>query len=164
MTALGYTLVHMLRGSLPWSEVKAATTRQQWEKVCEMKVVFRDRLCQVYALNIIKLYWEKEQILLILLVCVVQGLPEEFNRYFKYVEELRYEEVPDYNFIRQLFGRLGSLMDVKYDFEFDWDHIKQRPSANGRRKASNPASTPLTSACQPQPDRKPRPESWTSEK
>jgi len=49
-----------------------------------------------------------------------RGFPFEFVTYLKQCRGLRFEEGPDYNFLRQLFRKLYRRHFERYDFQFDW--------------------------------------------
>jgi casein kinase 1 alpha len=55
----------------------------------------------------------------------VQGFPVEFVMYLKYCRGLRFEEVPDYTYLRQLFRILFRTLKFEYDFVFDWTKLLQ---------------------------------------
>ena len=77
---MGYVFMYFLRGSLPWQGLKAATNKQKYEKI-----------------------GEKKQGTSIKELC--EGFPEEFFTYLNYVRCLRFEETPDYDYLRTLFNR-----------------------------------------------------------
>eukprot|EP00955_Chlamydomonas_euryale_P006528 69138-Chlamydomonas_euryale.AAC.1 len=81
LESLGYVLLYFLRGSLPWQGLQAATKKQKYEKISEkkMKTPF-EVLCK--------------------------GFPQEFVTYFEYVRSLRFDEKPDYAYLRRLFRDL----------------------------------------------------------
>lgn len=59
----------------------------------------------------------------------LQGYPHEFVAYLKHCRNLRFEETPDYTFLRQLFRKLYRKNFEHYDFQFDWKDpilLKQR--------------------------------------
>lgn len=81
MESLGYVLMYFLRGSLPWQGLKAATKRQKYEKISEKKMSTPiEVLCK--------------------------GYPVEFVTYFQYCRSLRFDDKPDYSFLRKLFRDL----------------------------------------------------------
>lgn len=81
LESLGYVFLYFLRGSLPWQGLQAATKKQKYEKISEkkMKTPF-EVLCK--------------------------GFPQEFVLYFQYVRSLRFEDKPDYCFLRRMFRDL----------------------------------------------------------
>lgn len=57
---------------------------------------------------------------------VSQGFPAEFAMYLNYTRGLRFEESPDYMYLRQLFRILFRTLNHQYDFTFDWTMLKQK--------------------------------------
>jgi casein kinase 1 len=81
LEAIGYVLMYFLRGSLPWQGLKTDNKKDKYEKISEQKIATPiEVLCQ--------------------------GFPEEFEMYFKYCKSLKFEERPDYVWIRRLFKDL----------------------------------------------------------
>ncbi|CAF1018421.1 unnamed protein product [Adineta steineri] len=113
MESLGYVLMYFNRGSLPWQGLKAATKKQKYEKISEKKMSTPvEILCK--------------------------GFPAEFAMYLNYCRGLRFEEAPDYMYLRQLFRILFRTLNHQYDYTFDWTMLKQ--------KAANAASASSTTA------------------
>jgi len=67
-----------------------------------------------------------------------KGFPAEFAMYLNYCRGLRFEEAPDYMYLRQLFRILFRTLNHQYDYTFDWTMLKQ--------KAANAASSSSTAA------------------
>jgi hypothetical protein len=84
------------RGQLPWQGLKAATKRQKYDKISEKKMA-----TPVHEL------------------CA--GYPEAFAEYLNYCKNLQFEEIPDYNRLRQLFRQLFHVQGYSYDYVFDWN-------------------------------------------
>ena len=61
----------------------------------------------------------------------VQGFPAEFAMYLNYCRGLRFEEAPDYMYLRQLFRILFRTLNHQYDYTFDWTLLKQKNAASG---------------------------------
>jgi len=57
---------------------------------------------------------------------LLQGYPSEFAMYLNYCRGLRFEEAPDYMYLRQLFRILFRTLNHQYDYVFDWTILKQR--------------------------------------
>lgn len=112
LESLGYVLMYFLRGSLPWQGLKAVTKKQKYEKISEKKMSTPiEALCR--------------------------GFPAEFAMYLNYCRGLRFDEAPDYLYLRQLFRILFRTLNHQYDFVFDWTILKQKPS-----NASSTSNTP----------------------
>lgn len=121
MESLGYVLLYFLRGSLPWQGLKAVTESQKHEKVHEMKLNTPvEHLCQ--------------------------GFPLEFAMYMKYCRELRFEETPDYMYLRQLFRNLFRTLGHSYDYAFDWTLPRQENTAVRINQVINQNEMPSTNA------------------
>ncbi|RNA05857.1 casein kinase I isoform alpha isoform X4 [Brachionus plicatilis] len=100
MESLGYVTMYFNRGSLPWQGLKAATKKQKYEKISEKKMS-----------------------------TPVEGFPAEFAMYLNYCRGLRFEEGPDYMYLRQLFRILFRTLNHQYDYTFDWTMLKQKAAA-----------------------------------
>ncbi|KZC08327.1 Casein kinase I isoform epsilon [Dufourea novaeangliae] len=99
LESLGYVLMYFNRGSLPWQGLKAATKRQKYERISEKKMSTPvEELCK--------------------------GFPVEFASYLRYCRGLRFEERPDYSYLRQLFRTLFHGQGFTYDYVFDWNMLK----------------------------------------
>jgi casein kinase 1 alpha len=51
--------------------------------------------------------------------------------YLNYCRGLRFEEGPDYMYLRQLFRILFRTLNHQYDYTFDWTMLKQKAAATG---------------------------------
>ncbi|XP_063240622.1 casein kinase I-like [Bacillus rossius redtenbacheri] len=106
LESLGYVLMYFNRGSLPWQGLKAATKRQKYERISEKKMSTSiEELCK--------------------------GYPAEFPTYLNYCRSLRFEERPDYSYLRQLFRTLFHRQGFTYDYVFDWNMLKFGGSRHG---------------------------------
>jgi casein kinase 1 len=70
-----------LQGSLPWQGIRANNKIEKYEKIMEKKMsVPVEVLCK--------------------------GLPIEFSTYMNYCITLKFDEKPDYNYLRRMFRDL----------------------------------------------------------
>lgn len=71
--------------------------------------------------------------------CVLraQGFPTEFAMYLNYCRGLRFEEAPDYMYLRQLFRILFRTLNHQFDYTFDWTVLKQRAGGAGAPTAES---------------------------
>lgn len=69
--------------------------------------------------------------------------------YLNYCRGLRFEEAPDYMYLRQLFRILFRTLNHQYDYSFDWTMLKQK--GGGAGVGSGVAGAPGGGAIQQQP-------------
>lgn len=62
-----------------------------------------------------------------------KGFPPEFAMYLNYCRNLRFEEVPDYMYLRQLFRILFRTMSHQFDYVFDWTLLKQHGTGSSSK-------------------------------
>ncbi|GBP97276.1 Casein kinase I isoform alpha [Eumeta japonica] len=101
MESLGYVMMYFNRGVLPWQGMKANNKTQKYEKISEKKMSTPiEVLCK--------------------------GFPAEFSMYLNYCRSLRFDEQPDYMYLRQLFRILFRTLNHQYDYIYDWTMLKQK--------------------------------------
>lgn len=93
LESLGYTLVYLMKGCLPWEH---CTGDDKVQKIFEIKG----------NTSVAKL-------------CV--GLPDEFDEYMEIVRGLEFYEDPDYELLRNLFRNLMQENELVNDRKFDWN-------------------------------------------
>ena len=50
-----------------------------------------------------------------------ETLPNEFEQYIKYTRNLKYEEDPDYNYLKNLFVNVLKKNHLEFNYYYDWD-------------------------------------------
>ena len=60
--------------------------------------------------------------------------------YLKYCKNMKFEEAPDYMYLRQLFRILFRTLNYQYDYIFDWTLLKQK-AATQAAALNNPSKT-----------------------
>merc|ERR1712217_688991 len=95
LEALGYIFIYFFRGTLPWFGLKGSSKREKYRIIGDKK---------------------KETPVAVLL----KGFPLEFVTYFNHCRTCKFEEQPDYNFVKRLFRDLAFREGIKYDLDFDW--------------------------------------------
>jgi casein kinase I family protein HRR25 len=105
MESLGYVMLYFCRGSLPWQGLKAATKKQKYDRIMEKKMTTpTEVLCR--------------------------GFPNEFAIYLNYTRSLRFDDKPDYSYLRKIFRDLFVREGFQYDYVFDWTVYKYQKQAN----------------------------------
>jgi hypothetical protein len=104
MESIGYMLIFLITGTLPWFGIEGSCS-ERYEKVYKIKAnISNEDLCK--------------------------GLPIEMCKYMKYVKSLKYEEDPDYDYLRRLFFTILFKMKERFDLNFSWtQQIKPRKTS-----------------------------------
>ncbi|XP_052178750.1 uncharacterized protein LOC127792317 isoform X3 [Diospyros lotus] len=112
LESIGYVLMYFLRGSLPWQGLRGGTKKQKYDKISEKKMLTPiEILCK--------------------------GYPSEFVSYLHYCRSLRFEDKPDYAYLKRLFRDLFVREGYQFDYVFDWTILKypQISAASRQRQA-----------------------------
>lgn len=64
--------------------------------------------------------------------------------YLNYCRGLRFEEAPDYMYLRQLFRILFRTLNHQYDYTFDWTMLKQKAAASAAVGGTSASVAPPT--------------------
>lgn len=95
LEAVGHMLLYFLRGSLPWSGLKAARASEKFRKIHQTKETFPPQeLCK--------------------------GFPKEFEVYLSYCRNLLFKQRPDYSMLLKLFRDVRKCEGVLEDWELQW--------------------------------------------
>lgn len=117
MESLGYVMLYFCRGSLPWQGLKAATKKQKYDRIMEKKMTTpTEVLCR--------------------------GFPNEFAIYLNYTRSLRFDDKPDYSYLRKIFRDLFVREGFQYDYVFDWTVYKYQKNAQAIAHASQQGQVP----------------------
>ncbi|CCH58005.1 hypothetical protein TBLA_0A02040 [Henningerozyma blattae CBS 6284] len=100
LESIGYVLVYLCKGKLPWQGLKGTTKKEKYNEILNKKrSISSEELCK--------------------------GLPQEFEEYISYCKQLLFNEKPDYQYIKQIFFNLLNRFNYSIDHMFDWILIKK---------------------------------------
>ena len=105
LESVGYVLLYFLRGNLPWQGLKVANKEYKYNKIAERKVGTPVEL-------------------------LCKGFAPEFTTYMQYCRALRFDQDPDYAYLRKLLRDLFIRQGFEYDSLYDW-HLKRVGAAAG---------------------------------
>lgn len=81
LEGLFYTVIYLYRGELPWQGIQAPNKAEKHKRMLKQKKTMTiNELCM--------------------------NCPPEFHKYIQYVRKLKFEEAPDYEFLRNLFRNM----------------------------------------------------------
>jgi serine/threonine protein kinase len=95
LEAIGYLLIYLFRGNLPWMGIKHKDKTERYRLIQEQKEkLTEEELCD--------------------------KLPKEFLVYLKYVRNMDFEEKPHYNSLKKMFQKLYDRKGYMLD-KFEWE-------------------------------------------
>ena len=53
------------------------------------------------------------------------GFPTEFIEFISHARSLRFEQQPDYSYLRKIFHSLANSRQITLDYQFDWTLISK---------------------------------------
>jgi len=101
LESVGYVMLYFLRGSLPWQNMKASNKKEKYQKIMEKKMgTTVESLCK--------------------------GFPTEFVTYLTYCRSLKFEDKPDYNYLKTLLKTLSAKSGYEMDYQYDWNILARK--------------------------------------
>ncbi|KRX04546.1 Protein kinase-like domain [Pseudocohnilembus persalinus] len=95
LEALGYILIYFLKSQLQWQGIKAQTKQEKYTKIMQRKMTSPVEV-------------------------MCKNLPVEFSIYLNYCKSLRFEDKPDYSYLRKMFKDLFVQKGYEWDYIYDW--------------------------------------------
>lgn len=101
LESIGYMLIYLLKGKLPWQGLPGSTKSKRSKKIFSSKMTTTlNELCE--------------------------DIPREFLLYMRYCKILRFKQTPDYDLIRNLFVSLFKKSKFENDNIYDWNIIARQ--------------------------------------
>lgn len=94
LESIAYILIYLFRNSLPWPQINTEDFLLRAEQVDVKLSISSSQLCR--------------------------GLEPEYKHFMDYCRALKYDELPDYKFAKQMFLRLASRLGFHGDWTYDW--------------------------------------------
>jgi len=99
LECLAYSLIFMVKGSLPWQGMRIEDKKVKYEKMCKKKkAISSEILCK--------------------------GLPGEFRYLLHYCRSLKFEDKLDYEMLKEIFSNLFYKKGYNKKFDYDWNILK----------------------------------------
>jgi len=107
LESIGYVIIYLLKGSLPWQGVAAQAKQDKYKKIMERKMnTSIEALCR--------------------------GFPPELAMYIQYCKGLKFEDRPDYNYLRRILKEAFAREGFQSDLIFDWNMSSFRRGSQHR--------------------------------
>jgi len=111
LESLGFVIMYFNRGQLPWQGLKANTKKEKYNKIAEKKMSTPvEILCKHF--------------------------PIEFATYLNYCRAIRFDDKPDYAYLRRLFRDLFFRQGYSADYRFDWTVLNYQGKDSSRHRSS----------------------------
>ena len=95
LESAAYSIIRLMKGSLPWESIKGKTRIEILQKVYEIKIsISAEQLCE--------------------------GLPNEIKEFFLYSKHLNFEQEPNYKYCYSLFNNVLIKNGFSNDLIFSW--------------------------------------------
>ncbi len=105
LESIGYIIMYFVRGSLPWQGLKVNKKEDRYKKICDKKkATSAKELCS--------------------------GYPKEFETFVNYTRNLKFMEIPDYEYLRNLLKTIIKNEHKEIDFYYDWCNTKPNIKAS----------------------------------
>ncbi len=112
MEALSYVLLYFLRGYLPWQGLKVNKKEDRYKKILDKKKIVSSKdLCN--------------------------GFPYEFYEFVHYCKSLKFEEEPNYDYLRGLLKKVMKDNLFDYDYIFDWSENNHKDMSKSDSKENS---------------------------
>lgn len=112
LESIGYILIYLAKGSLPWQNLPAKNKEEKYEKILDIKrKTTIEELCH--------------------------NLPKKFNDYFNYVKNLAFKATPNYDYIKELFIEMLKEKGWEFNFIYDWTKKSDKNPASLETKSKS---------------------------
>ena len=94
LESLSYILIYFIKGCLPWENVVIKNKEERIQTILDYKKRINDDI-------------------------LCEGLPEEIKLFVSYTKNLKFDEEPDYNYLKNLLKVIINTKNSDKDFYFD---------------------------------------------
>ena len=94
LQSLAYMLIYFIKGNLPWDNIDIKNSEKKMEKILEMKLNIDEKI-------------------------LTEGLPNDIKMFFSYVKKLKFEEEPNYDYLKNILKNNINLKDSDKNYYFN---------------------------------------------
>ena len=113
LESLFYVIIYFFRGNLPWQNLKIKSRQERFNRINYLKKNISYKI-------------------------LCKNLPQELYNFGTYIKRLKFEEDPDYNFLRNCFYSILKKINEKNDNKFSWLTNFKSYSNNKKQKDNQP--------------------------
>jgi len=117
LESIGYMLIYLYENKLPWEEIEAINTIEMARKVfCFKNQISMNTLCK--------------------------NLPKEMTEFMVYIKSLKFDEKPNYNYLKNLLEimlkKINNINDLKFSWIKEDSSRRITPIKNIKKRKSSP--------------------------
>ena len=100
--ALGYMMIYLMKGHLPWQGMVNSNPKKKYDRIKKLKIEIK-------------------------LPDLCAGLPKECIKFIQYARDMKFEDKPNYKYLRHLLKKMAQRIGAKMDTsKFDWILAEQK--------------------------------------
>ena len=111
LESMMFVLIYLLKGSLPWQNLKAREHSDKYKMIKECKYNTSPEM-------------------------ICSGLPKEFYLALRYCRDLTFSQKPNYSYLKDLFSDLFKSYKLIFDYEYDWIPLMRQKNKMAKMKAA----------------------------
>mmetsp|Transcript_225 Transcript_225/g.205 ORF Transcript_225/g.205 Transcript_225/m.205 type:complete len:351 (+) Transcript_225:24-1076(+) len=114
--SLVLVMIYFLKGELPWQGLKARNVKEKYLKIKEKKINTKvEDLCE--------------------------GMPKQLITLLNYARDLKFEDKPDYAYLKKTIQFMAANEKIEFDYNFDWMEKRSTNKVNeNQAKTKNDTS------------------------
>ena len=94
--SLGYMMIYLMKGHLPWQGMVNSNPKKKYDRIKKLKLEIK-------------------------LTDLCTGLPKECVKFIQYARDMKFEDKPNYHYLRGLLAKMAARIGEKMDTsKFDW--------------------------------------------
>ena len=99
--SMGYMMVYLMKGHLPWQGMINSNPKKKYDQIKKLKLEIK-------------------------LPVLCSGLPKECIKFIQYARDMKFEDKPNYSYLRNLLRKMAARKGLKMDpTQFDWIVAKE---------------------------------------
>lgn len=123
LEAIMYLIIYLFRGELPWQGLPCKNKLEKYRMIMDQKInSTTDNLCR--------------------------NLPQEIGQMLGYCRSLRFEDNPDYSYLKGLIQKAAENSKLEFDWKFEWNttKTKKKKGKKSKQKASEKSTLDMVKA------------------
>jgi len=114
LESIAYLLIYCLVGYLPWMSIENSNKKLKYLQIMESKKTM-DLTKDFSGYKLIKRQEKRKT------TEYLKSIPIEFTEFLNYTKNLKFDEAPDYDYLKKLLLKISENENLTLDYIYDWD-------------------------------------------